>query len=64
MADKPKFGPRPPIGFKVQGRMKAPAGTPTPKSASGLSERAIKLFKIAKAQHKVMTGQTATEIAE
>ncbi len=64
MADKPKFGPRPPIGVKVQGRMKPPAGKPTYKLASGLSERAIRLFKLAKAQHQAMTGQTATETAD
>ena len=61
MDDKPKFGPRKPIGVKIQGKMQPPAGNPTVKLASGLSERAIAVFKLARKQHKAMIAKPLDE---
>ncbi len=61
MADKPKFGPRKPIGVKVQEKIKPPVGNPTIKLASGLSEQAIAVFKLARKQHKAMIAKPVDE---
>ena len=57
MAEKPKFGPRKPIGIKIQGKIKPPAGKPKITLASGLSEQAIRVFELAREQHLAMINQ-------
>ena len=54
MPIKPEFGPRKPIGVKIQTKMKPQVAKSTVKLASGLSEEAIAVFKLARKQHKAM----------
>ena len=54
MLNKPKFGPRKPIGVKIQIKLKPADVESTVKLACGLSEQAIAVFKLARKQHKAM----------